>query len=248
MKTFYFYQCASRAVFQNGLFTLFLLDRDVSLLQAFTLQAVLLTTRLGSEIPVSVLGVRFGRRNCVLAGLFLCVLVAALSPISEGFVAFLSLFVIQGIALAFVGCDRELLFDTLHAQRRAHDYPRMESRMRAIGSLALAVGTLSGGWLSSFSWSTVYFGTSMGLALGGLAILSTRDVPPAYSDLTSRPASLHQALVVPLLICAQAFLLAYGWRADAIAIVLAVPYFAYGVSHFFRLEFSDTAHSFVEAV
>jgi len=248
MKTFYFYQCASRAIFQNGLFTLFLFGRDVSLLQAFTLQIVLLTTRFGSEIPVSVIGVRFGRRACVLVGLFLCTLVAALSPISEGFAAFLSLFVIQGIALAFVGCERELLFDILRADRRSQDYPLMESRMRAIGSLALAVATVTGGWLSSFSWTTVYLGTSMGLALGGLAIFTMRDVPPVYSDVSSRSASLHQGLVIPLSLCVQAFLLGYGWSADAIALLLAIPYFAYGVAHFYRLEFSDTAHSFVEAV
>jgi MFS family permease len=186
IAAYYIYYVASQTAFDRGIFVLFLLSKRFSGEQIGLLQAVLFWATVASELPTGVIGDRYGRKLSVGIGLGLFILYCAGVILCSGFVPFLLLYCVYGIAKSFIsGSDRALLFDSLKAHGREREFLRIDARSKALGALALTVAIFVGGYLQRVSWSWVY--AAYGLAFGVSLVAWSRiqEVVPEAADGTA---------------------------------------------------------------
>ncbi|ATB34309.1 MFS transporter [Melittangium boletus] len=234
ISAYYVYYVASQAVFDRGIFILFLMSRQFSGEQIGLLQAALFWATVASEVPTGVIGDRYGRKLSVSLGLGLFILYCASVIFFSGFLPFLLLYCVYGVAKSFIsGSDRALLFDYLRVHGREGDFLRIDSRSRALGALAMALAIAAGGYLQRVSWSLVY--VAYGLALG-VSLLAWSRIRDVQSEEMS--GSAHEARVGILQQLRQFFLEQPGRGlmmiilASALLVGTITPYYIFSQAIF----------------
>ena len=129
--------------------TLFWKDQiGMSLADVMALQAVFGLAVVICEFPSGYLADRVGYRSSLLAGAALWVTGWVLYGLGEGLMAIALAEIVLGAAAAFVsGADRAMLWVSLHAEGRDHEYTRWEGRLRAAAQTSEALSAAVGGWL-----------------------------------------------------------------------------------------------------
>lgn len=171
-RAYYIYYIASQAVFDRGIFILFLLAQGFSNEQIGLLQSVLFIAAFAFEIPTGLLGDKYGRKKSVIMGLLIyigyCFGVISFS----GLTAFILFYAAYGLAMSLVsGSDRALIYDIYKDAGREPEFIRLESLSRAIGSAVLGLAIILGGVLQSISWDVVYLAYAASLIISLAAIL-----------------------------------------------------------------------------
>jgi MFS family permease len=161
----------SRAVWM-----LFLLQRGFTLTQVAFCEALLHLTVVALELPTGSLADRIGRKY-TLAMSCLCTIVAGLLYLYAPSTTTLALaFIIDGAAASFRSSSQEALFyDSCQAMGRTRDYPRLYGQFSAVLKASMLLAEASGGKLSEWSFSALYW-VQMGMAaLAMIVILSISD-------------------------------------------------------------------------
>ncbi len=115
--------------------------RGFSLTQVGTLEAIFWVVIIFSQLPTGLIADRFGRKtSLMLAGAFTTAAILVFGIAANYWVVLVS-YVVWGIGLTFAsGADAALVFDSLKAVGREHEY----QRVAGIGWGMFSLGTLAG--------------------------------------------------------------------------------------------------------
>lgn len=195
VAAYYVYYVASQTAFDRGIFVLFLMSKHFSGEQIGLLQAALFWATVASEVPTGIIGDKYGRKLSVSIGLGLFALYCAGVILLSGFVPFLLLYCVYGVAKSFIsGSDRALLFDYLKAHGREDDFLRIESRSKAFGAFSLAAAIVAGGYLQLVSWSLVYVAYGLAFLISLVAWSRLQDVRTGEAAPSTERAGIVQQL------------------------------------------------------
>jgi MFS family permease len=255
-RPFLWYAVFANAVFQRGVFVLFLANQGLSGAQIGLLQAALFVGSAPAEIPTGVIADRFGRRASVVLGQLLVAAGLLGQLVFGGFSAFLALFVLMGLGTACIsGAETALLYDLLKQRGAQTSYVAVRSRYASVGATSMALAIALGGWLQGLSWTVVYAGSALSLVVAALILSRVPEV--RGSDITeedetdAEPAGplrvlrrvitprigllvvasgLMHATVTPYFIFTQDVLASQGAPTAAVSVVMAVAFLLGGAA------------------
>jgi MFS family permease len=189
VRPFFVYAVFTNAVFQRGVFVLFLAARGFSAAQIGVLQAALYLTAAFAEIPTGLFADRFGRRASVMTGQLLVAAGLAGQVFAHGFGVYFLLFAAMGFGNALAsGAETALLYDLLRREGLHGSYMWVNSRYTAIGSTVMAVAITLGGLLQAISWATVYMCSAAATVIGALVLSRVPEIRGAeVADLDEDP-------------------------------------------------------------
>jgi MFS family permease len=137
---------------------LFYQDNGLTMTQIFQLKSVYSIAMVIAELPSGYLADVWGCRRTLLVGAILGTLGIIIYSISADFASFMVAEVILGIGFSFVsGADSALLYDSLKAKNREHEYIKFEGRITSAGNFAEALAGVAGGLLATISLRTPYY-------------------------------------------------------------------------------------------
>ena len=110
LRLFYIYTFLSNLIFDRGIFILFLSYKNFDNFEIGILQVSLFWANVISELPTGIFSDRWGRKFSIIIGLFLLAGSAGGHIAFNNFSSFFILFIMQGLAFAFIsGSDSALL-------------------------------------------------------------------------------------------------------------------------------------------
>jgi MFS family permease len=153
VRLFIAFRIFFNARFYYPVFTILFLDFGLTIEQFALLNTVWAITIVCAEVPSGALADILGRKHLIVATSLLMVMemcLIAFVPLGNGtiiFWAFLINRVLSGLAEAMAsGADEAIAYDTLAADGRADDWPKvlsLQMRLRSIGSIiSLTIGAL----------------------------------------------------------------------------------------------------------
>lgn len=99
--------------------TLYLLARDLNLLQASSIWSVIVITIFFTEVPTGIWADKIGRKKSIVVALFLQFLGEVLYLFASSYAAFVAIAVLAGVGFAFAsGCTEALIYDSLPEDNR----------------------------------------------------------------------------------------------------------------------------------
>lgn len=170
---------------------LFYTDNGLSLYEIFILQGVYSVTVVLLEIPSGYYADVLGRKKTLIIGTIVGCLGYIVYSFSYGFWGFLLAELVLGFGESFVsGADSALLYDSLKAQNRKHEYMKLEGRIISIGNFAEAFAGILGGLLAGLSFRAPFIAQAFIAFIG---------IPAAFSLVepkrkTSLTMSWHEVL------------------------------------------------------
>ena len=166
-RAYFLYYITSQAVFDRGIFILFLLSQGFNDVEIGLLQSVLFAAAFILEIPTGLLGDKYGRKKSVITGLLVYIGYCFGVISFTGLTAFLCFYALYGLAMSLVsGCDRSLIYDLYKQEGQEAAFIKLESLSRSVGSIVLGLAIIIGGVLQAVSWDMVY------LAYAGALVMS----------------------------------------------------------------------------
>lgn len=148
VRRYYLYRATGAVGFIWPIFTLFLLFRGLSFTEIAVLSTVSATLVVSAEIPTGYVGDRLGRRDSMLASTVLTTASLAGFVVAESFPAFLVLYALWAVGLAFAsGSQDAWLYDTLAANGTADTFTHISGRAGSVGQWSMAVTMIAGGLL-----------------------------------------------------------------------------------------------------
>lgn len=169
------YRMLTMAAIDRAIFVLFLMHKGFDAYQIGILQGTFFLANILTEVPAGLFGDVVGRKWSVLLGLLAYCAFGLGVMVGDGFLAFLCLYALLGLALALVsGSDTALLYDSMVIEGRTDDFTRIQLKADALGLISGALAVLAGGMLQLVSWNAVYGAYfvmyAMALAAWSLAI------------------------------------------------------------------------------
>ncbi|MDB4335010.1 MFS transporter [bacterium] len=151
---------------------LFYKDQGFSDQESFQLKAFYSIAIVIFEIPSGYIADVIGRRKTLLIGAILGTVGFALYAISKNYWFFLAAEITLGIGQSFIsGADSAMMYDSLKAEKREHEYVKYEGRNFSIGNYSEAIAGLIGGALAEISLRLPFFFQT------GIAFIA---IPAAY--------------------------------------------------------------------
>ena len=137
---------------------LFYQDTGLSMSQIFLLKSVYSIAMVVTELPSGYLADVWGCRRTLLFGAIMGTIGMVIYSLSSDFASFMVAEVILGVGFSFVsGADSSLLYDSLKAKNREHEYIKFEGRITSAGNFAEALAGVAGGLLATISLRTPYY-------------------------------------------------------------------------------------------
>jgi MFS family permease len=152
------------------------------------LQGIYYFTVVLAEVPSGVIADRFGRKTALVTGAVLGAAATVVFTQSYTFFSFAVGEVLFALATAIMsGADSALLYDSLAAERRESEYPRIEGAAQALPLLVTAVGLPLADRFLVIDGDPVlaYWVTGGLIAVSGLSALRLAE-PPRQRRLTPR--------------------------------------------------------------
>jgi len=170
-RAYFLYYIATQAVFDRGIFILFLLSQGFDDVEIGLLQSVLFAAAFILEIPTGLLGDKYGRKKSVITGLLVYIGYCFGVISFTGLTAFLSFYALYGLAMSLVsGSDRSLIYDLYKQEGKEAAFINLESMSRSVGSIVLGLAIILGGVLQAISWDMVYLAYAGALVMSLLAL------------------------------------------------------------------------------
>jgi len=162
-------------------------QRGLTLTQIGVLDAIGWVLMAFAEVPTGAFADRLGRKSSLIVGAALlsasmfALTADVLSPV------FVLGFLAWGVAYTFFsGADAALLYDSLRAEGRVGDYPRLAGRLMAVQQTSNGLGALVGGWVATYDMS-LCFTISGACAIAAAAVAATLREPP-HRDASAPPS------------------------------------------------------------
>lgn len=151
---------------------LFYAENSLNDFELFLLHAIYSFIIFLAEIPSGYLADVWGRKNTIVAGMFIGIVGFGVYSISYGLWGFLLAEIALGIGHAFIsGSDSAILYDTLLEQKRADKYLKFESGITGSGNLAESLAGLVFTLLAFSSMRGYYHIQTVLTAIGFIAAL-----------------------------------------------------------------------------
>lgn len=146
---------------------LFWQSKGLSMLDIYLLQGVFAVAVVCLEVPTGMVADRLGKRQSLLAAVSLYALGFCVYGLSHGFWAFLGVEILLALAMSlYSGADSALLYDTLKALGREHEYKRREGRAKGLQMASFALANLIGGFVGAYSPTLTLWLSAIGPAIG----------------------------------------------------------------------------------
>ncbi len=164
----------------EGIWVLYLTqERGISLGGVLLFEAVFSAVVICSEVPTGMIADRYGRRASLMVG-SVCVVAAfftfAVSPLLAFLLASYALF---GMAeTLFSGADSALLFDSLKAEGREHEFTAWNGRLNALIMGATAIFTIVGSIMVRWTPLSVPILLSAALSIPAIVLAWRMHEPP----------------------------------------------------------------------
>ncbi|CAL9360513.1 MFS transporter [Streptomyces sp. enrichment culture] len=172
-RPFFVYAVLANALFQRGVFVLFLYERGFSAGQVALLQTLLYLVSGLAEVPTGIVADRIGRRAGIAIGQVLTAACLLGQAVSSDYWVFVALFIGQGVGMACVsGSDTALLYDLLVRRGATAGYVRIRSRFTMLGTVTSGTAIVLGGQLQQIGWGAVYAGSAACLALAVVVLMA----------------------------------------------------------------------------
>lgn len=151
--------------FERSIWTVYLINNDVSLVEIGILQTVLSIAMFIFEFPSGLLADKFGEKFTLLLGHMLNIIYLTIMLFFPYFYMLLIGFISYGIGFAMIsGSDQSLLYH----HNDGKSYQEKIGIYNAIAIISLGLSSFLGGVLSNFSWYIVF---SLGILSQIIAIL-----------------------------------------------------------------------------
>lgn len=160
-------------------------------LDIYLLQAIYSLSIAVMEIPSGYMADVVGRKKTLIVGSFLGALGYVLYSVSSGFHSFLIAEIILGLSGSFIsGADSAMLYDSLAADHKHHQYLQFEGRITSLGNFGETAAALCGGLAAAaLSYRTVY---GMQALIATIAIpASLMLIEPPRDSMQHRPGLRH---------------------------------------------------------
>jgi MFS family permease len=129
---------------------LFLL-RYLSLQQATVVQAIGMATTVFSEIPTGALSDLIGKKKTLQLAFIITTIGEIMTAFSREFWQFAITFIILNIGYSFYsGTMEAYMYDTLVSSKDESKYPKVVSKMQAVENGAIAIASITGGFMYRF--------------------------------------------------------------------------------------------------
>jgi MFS family permease len=210
-----------------GINTLFLLDAGLSIFEVFVANAAFTAAMALFEVPTGVVADTRGRRvsfllsEAVLAvGTLAYVGVAA---IHGGLLLFCLAGVILGLGYTFYsGAVEAWLVDALKATGYRHELDRVFAKASIVSSVAMIVGTITGGLLGQINLSIPY------LVRAGLVLVAFGIGFVMMHEIGFTPRTLHLRGIVGEMRSVGRAGMTYGWRSPAVRLLVLESFVSWG--------------------
>ena len=210
-----------------GVNTLFLLDAGLDILEVFLANAAFTVGSVLFEIPTGVLADSSGRRRSFLLSVaILLATTLAYVGVAEwggGLLAFSVVSVVMGLGFTFYsGAVEAWLVDALTASGYEGQLDRVFARGSMVTSVAMLIGTVSGGLLGMIDLSLPYLVRAVMLALAfGVALLTMHDLgfTPRGVKLADLPAEMRGIVDASI---------SLGWRRRSVRLLMSYSFITWG--------------------
>lgn len=166
LRLYLTYQVTQNLFFWFPVFFLYLLS-VVPAEQVLLLEALYYLGVVAFEVPSGYFSDRLGRRLTLLVSMASATAGCLVFTFSHSFIPFLVAQLLFAVSMAFrSGSDTALLYDSLAALGREHEFIQFESRANGYGFLALSGSALVGGLLAGFDLRIAYILTAVASAVG----------------------------------------------------------------------------------
>ncbi len=157
---------------------LFYQDNGLNMTQIFWLKSIYSIGVLLWEIPSGYLGDVWGRKKTLVFGSILTTIGFSGYCFSGGFWQFALAELILGIGQSFIsGADSAMLFDTMKARNRSHEYLKFEGKVTSVGNFSEAIAGILGGLLAIISLRTPFIVQAIFSIVAIPAALSLKEPP-----------------------------------------------------------------------
>lgn len=193
VRLFLLYRATTRAILFAPYIQFFMqVSRGMSEFEYGLLQGIYYFVVVLAEVPSGVVADRFGRKTALVLGAGFGAAATVVFTQSYSFVSFAVGEVLFALATAIMsGADSALLYDSLAAERREAEYPRIEGAAHALPLLVTAVGLpLADRFLVVDGDPVLAYWVTGGLiAVSGLSALRLVE-PPVRQRLTTREITI----------------------------------------------------------
>lgn len=174
---------------------IFLQNRGMTLSQIGVLDAIGWVVMASAEVPTGAVADTYGRKTSLFLGAVLfavamfAVTTRVLSPV------FVLGYLLWGTSTTFIsGADMALLYDSLKADGRAEEHPKVAGRYLAVLQASQAVASLGGAWLATRDMTLCFTITGVvALAAAGVA-LTFREPPREDAGAAARRSGYWQTI------------------------------------------------------
>ena len=181
ITSLYTFSFLKMTLFPMAVITLFWKDHiGLSLTQILCLQSILSVVMVLMEYPTGYISDRIGYRQALSLASLLGIAGWSVYTVSGTFTQVLCAEVLLGVSLAFIsGSDSALLYESLAAGGREHDYARCQGRMSAWAQAGESLGALCAGVIYAASPLLPF---ALQVAVWLMALLAARSMrePPRH--------------------------------------------------------------------
>ncbi len=169
--------------FERGIWILYLLNLDFSMMEIGIIQSALNFTMLVLEVPAGYLSDRIGRRKTMLIGHSFLILYLAVFLSFSTFPFLILGHVFYGTGLALIsGSDVALLYDSLKSDSKKDLYGKAIGFYNGILIISIGVATGVGGFLQDLSWDYVFIGGIIAQCVALLSVFLLEEINLGQSD------------------------------------------------------------------
>lgn len=176
--------------FERVLWVIYLLDKNMSLIEIGLIQSILNISMFIFEFPSGFIGDRYGRRISLFIGNFMIMTYLFVFLFSDNFYQFCMGSIFYGLGLTFIsGSNEALVYDNLKSLNKESKYNNILSKISFISILGLLISIYVGGVLEKISLNLIFIIGIIVRIIASLFILFIKEHP--YLSTTQKPTFIN---------------------------------------------------------
>lgn len=143
--------------FERVLWVIYLLDKNLSLIEIGVIQSILSISMFIFEFPSGFIGDRYGRRTSLFIGNFMIAIYLCIFLFSNNFYQFSMGSIFYGLGLTFIsGSNEALVYDNLKGLNKENRYNDILSKINFVSIFGLLISIFIGGLLEKSSFKLIF--------------------------------------------------------------------------------------------